>query len=380
MKIAVFIPSLTSGGAERVAVTLANEFAMLGHTTHLLVATDVPAKYVHEINDSVSAHFFNASRTFKCVPSLARFINTNKPTVLLAIMDHAAIAAYAALLLSRERKNIRLFVRQAVSLEYKRAEFTGLKGAVKMYTKEAFVRIVYRNTDGVISPSSILAQSLRSQYAPHINVMHIDNPVVTIDFKERSLSTPVNLPWQAAHKTVISAGRFTSQKDFLCLLKAFKILRKKVDCKLVLLGEGPEQDSLEDFIIENNLRQHCYLPGFVSNPLTYFVAADVFALPSKFEGSPNVLIQALACGAAVVSSDCPTGPAEILNNEEYGTLVPVGNEKAMANAIEKTLSNLNTKKQQSIAKSIQEKYNSKKIATEYLSYLSSADKSEIDPV
>ena len=188
------------------------------------------------------------------------------------------------------------------------------------------------------------------------------------------------MPWQAAHKTVISAGRFTSQKDFLCLLKAFKILRKKVDCKLVLLGEGPEQDSLEDFIIENNLRQHCYLPGFVSNPLTYFVAADVFALPSKFEGSPNVLIQALACGAAVVSSDCPTGPAEILNNEEYGTLVPVGNEKAMANAIEKTLSNLNTKKQQSIAKSIQEKYNSKKIATEYLSYLSSADKSEIDPV
>lgn len=366
MKIAVFIPSLAGGGAERVAVTLANEFALLGHTTHLLVATNASSAYRAEVIDSVTLHFFNTSRTLQCVFDLVKFIKNHKPTALLSIMDRASIVAYLAYLVSGERNNTRFFAREAVSLEYKQAQFTGLRGKIRRTLKDKLTCYVYRAADGVISPSTVLAQSIATRYGPQVNVTHIDNPVVTADFEQRSTCDQVSLPWKNNHKLIVGAARFTAQKNFMCLLKAFKILRLNVDCKLILLGEGPERGSLENFIDENNLSHHCYLPGFVSNPLPYFVAADVFVLSSSYEGSPNVLIQALACGANVVSTDCPTGPVEILINEQYGRLVPVGNEKEMANAIEKTLSAPDENKQH-LTQTIRTKYDSKLIAAQYLS-------------
>lgn len=371
MKIAVFIPSLAGGGAERVAVTLVNEFTQLGHDTHLLVATKAPAAYKDEVSKDVSLHLFSASRTLFCLSSLAKFIKTQKPTILLAVMDHASLVAYAALILAGRKNKTRFFVREAVSLEYKKAQFTGITGAIKRTRKELMIRHVYRAANGVIAPSIDLTNSLRQRYGPKITVTHIDNPVVTRQFKEMSCKSAVELPWQQHHKTIVSAGRFTAQKDFLTLLRAFKILRNTVDCKLILLGEGAEQEKLESYIEQNKLKNDCYLPGFVKNPLPFFKEADVFVLSSKFEGSPNVLIQALACGTAVVSTDCPTGPKEILVDDSYGVLVPVGNEKDMASAIKLKLGKANNGEQRRVAKAVNSKYDSTSIAKQYLSLLNS---------
>jgi len=373
MKIAVFIPSLTGGGAERVAVILANEFAALGNTTRLLVATNAPPEYTDEVNDSVTLYFFSASRTIKSVPKLARYINKDKPDALLAIMDHASITASIALLLSGRKKNTRFFVREAVSLDYKEAQLKGYRRIFKKTLKEQLISRTYRTADGVISPSHKLGQALHKKYAPQIKVSHINNPVVTTDFIQHA-AEKINLPWKTKQATIVAAGRFTAQKNFLCLLQAFSRVRLKIDCKLILLGTGPDQSNIERYIKANDLNEHCYLPGFVKNPLPYFASSDTYVLSSDYEGSPNVLIQALACGTAAVSTNCPTGPAEILVDGEYGKLVPVGDYVKIAEAIVLTLLTLDKAKQSDIATIVLDKYDSRKIARQYASLLDSVPK------
>jgi len=368
MKIAVFIPSLAGGGAERVAVTLANEFATLGNITHLLVATDAPSEYKDEVNDSVGLIFFGASRTIKSTPKLARYIKTEKPDALLAIMDHASITASFAILLSGRKKNTRFFVREAVSLDYKDAQFQGYRQIFRKILKEQLISRTYRTADGVVSPSRVLGHALHKKYAPQIKVTHINNPVVTADFIQRA-AQKIDLPWKTKQNTIVAAGRFTAQKNFLCLLQAFSLVRLKIDCKLILLGTGPEQRDIKQYIEANDLNEHCYLPGFVNNPLPYFASADTYVLSSDYEGSPNVLIQALACGTAAVATNCPTGPAEILNDGDYGKLVPTGDQIKIAEAIELTIANLDKAKQTEIATIVLDKYNSAKIAQQYVSLL-----------
>jgi len=122
------------------------------------------------------------------------------------------------------------------------------------------------------------------------------------------------------------------------LIRAFDILRKKIPARLIILGDGVERKMLEELILSLGLRDAVDLPGFMLNPFAFMKKASVFVLSSKWEGLPNVLIQALACDCPVVSTDCPSGPSEILNTGQYGQLVPVEDVEAMAKAIEATLS------------------------------------------
>lgn len=331
-KIAIFIPSLAGGGAERVAVTFANQIAKLGHECHLLVATNSEEQYAKEIEDSVNIHRFEASRVLTSIPALTKHIKIIKPAVILAIMDYSSIVARLAITLSR-RTNTRLYIREAISIEFKQEN---QPHKLRNVTKP-LIDYAYRHADGIVSPSKELALSIKNAYPAQKNIKHINNPVVTDQFDTLLLKRPESLPWQKGSKTIISAGRLSIQKDFITLIKAFNIVRRKLDCKLIILGEGSERKHLLKFITDNNLMEHCYLPGFIPNPLPYFRQADLFVLSSKHEGLPNALIQALACGTKAVSTNCPTGPAEILDNGNFGILVPVGDYEKMAVAIEKSL-------------------------------------------
>src|SRR5690606_8901187 len=117
----------------------------------------------------------------------------------------------------------------------------------------------------------------------------------------------------------------------------FARVRRARPARLVILGEGPERDRLEDLAHDLYVEDDVNLPGFIDNPFAYMARAGVFALSSRFEGLPGVLIQAMACGCPVVSTDCPSGPAEILERERFGPLVPVGDDEALARAILATL-------------------------------------------
>ena len=135
----------------------------------------------------------------------------------------------------------------------------------------------------------------------------------------------------------MAVGRLSEQKDFTTLLNAFAIIRKKSECRLIILGEGEQRKQLEALVDHLQLNDDVQMPGFVKNPYAYMVQADVFVLSSAWEGLVTVLIEALACGTPVVSTDCPSGSSEILEAGKYGRLVPVGDAQALAEAVITTM-------------------------------------------
>jgi glycosyltransferase involved in cell wall biosynthesis len=173
---------------------------------------------------------------------------------------------------------------------------------------------------------------------PIQKVRVIYNPVVSPELYEKA-DAPVEHPWFQPHQppVVLAAGRLVALKGYDTLLRAFARVRQETPARLVILGEGPERPNLERLAAELGVAADVDMPGFDPNPFRYMKRAGVFVLSSRYEGLPNVLIQALACGCPVVSTDCPSGPSEILDGGRYGALVPVDDVEAMAGAIVRAL-------------------------------------------
>jgi glycosyltransferase involved in cell wall biosynthesis len=166
----------------------------------------------------------------------------------------------------------------------------------------------------------------------------IYNPVVSPELYEKA-DAPLEHPWFRSNQppVILGVGRHRPQKGFDTLLRAFARVRQETPARLVILGEGPERPNLERLASELGVAADVDMPGFDPNPFRYMRRAGVFVLSSRYEGLPNVLIQALACGCPVVSTDCPSGPSEILDGGRYGALVPVDDVEAMAGAIVRAL-------------------------------------------
>ena len=164
------------------------------------------------------------------------------------------------------------------------------------------------------------------------------NPVVDRELIAKAKSSLDN-PWfEPGNPPVfLAVGRLTEQKDFLTLIKAFAMLRKQRLARLIILGEGECRSELEAMIKTLEISEDVCLPGFVQNPYAYMSHASAFVLSSRHEGLPTVLIEAMACGCPVVSTDCPSGPKEILESGKYGSLVAIGNSVALADAMIQTL-------------------------------------------
>jgi glycosyltransferase involved in cell wall biosynthesis len=204
----------------------------------------------------------------------------------------------------------------------------------------------YLTADAIVTVSHGVADDLALHAGiPRERITTIYNPVVTPDLLDKA-QAPLDHPWftPGAPPVVLGVGRLHAQKDFPTLLKAFARVRAKQEARLMILGEGKnarkntvQRTALTALAAQLGVAADVALPGFVDNPFAYMARAAVFALSSAWEGLPGVLIQAMACGCPVVSTDCPSGPAEILENGEYGSLVPVGDDLSLANAILSTL-------------------------------------------
>jgi glycosyltransferase involved in cell wall biosynthesis len=169
----------------------------------------------------------------------------------------------------------------------------------------------------------------------------IYNPSVMASEVLEKAKSPLDHPWFKPDQppVLIAIGRLEQQKDYPTMIKAFAEVRQAQPARLLILGEGRDRISLEKLIKEYGLDQDVSLPGFVSNPYAYLSRADLFVLSSRWEGLPTVLIEALCCGTQVVSTDCPSGPREILKDGKYGRLTPVGDVGALAAAINLSLKN-----------------------------------------
>jgi glycosyltransferase involved in cell wall biosynthesis len=204
----------------------------------------------------------------------------------------------------------------------------------------ALARCTYPIADAIVAVSAGLADDLaRSAGLPRERITVIHNPVVPLDLAERTAVPPPH-PWLAERDgppVIVAAGRLHAQKNFPLLLHAFARLRRARPARLVIFGEGENRARLEALARQLGLANDLALPGFIPNPYAAFARAALFVLSSDYEGLPGVLIQALACGCPVVSTDCPHGPAEILAGGRFGELVPVGDAERLAGAMARTL-------------------------------------------
>jgi glycosyltransferase involved in cell wall biosynthesis len=161
-------------------------------------------------------------------------------------------------------------------------------------------------------------------------VFTIHNAVDVSAVRARAQEPAGNLP---AHPFIAAAGRLVPQKGFDLLIRAFAARLASRPISLVIAGEGPERSALEALALSLNLQGRVQLPGFLANPWSYFARAAAFVCSSRWEGFGNVIIEAMACGVPVVSTDCDYGPREIIRHNESGLLVPVENVDALAEAI-----------------------------------------------
>ena len=200
--------------------------------------------------------------------------------------------------------------------------------------EKALLSWIYPSADKIIAVSNaVAADAAKYMGMEPARIQVIYNPVLAA---EQAMVEDAHIhPWLAdgCPPVILGVGRLTAQKDFGTLLRAFADVRRLRDVRLLILGEGEQRDQLMTLASELNIQSDIQMPGFVRNTRPYMERCKVFVLSSEYEGLPTVLIEALASGCPVVSTDCPGGSREILANGKYGELVPVGDEQAMARAI-----------------------------------------------
>jgi glycosyltransferase involved in cell wall biosynthesis len=333
-RLALFIPSLAGGGAERVMLTLAKGFCQRGHSVDLIVVR-AEGPLLNEVPPGVRLIDLGSPRVLSSVFRLARYLKRERPATLLATITNANAAAVIARWLSGQPT--RVVIRQAYHLTrgLEIENFTRLEVTLE----RLLVRWCYPRADLIIAVSKGVAADLQTRsYMRRAAIRVAPNPVVTNELRPLA-DAQADHPWFRAGEppVIIGVGRLNVAKQFDVLIRAFAQLRRRTDARLMILGEGEERQTLEQLVQQLGVADAVSLPGFVSNPFPAMAKARVFVLSSAFEGLPGVLIQALACGTTVVATDCDSGPREVLQGGRFGRLVPVGDVDALADAIDAAL-------------------------------------------
>jgi glycosyltransferase involved in cell wall biosynthesis len=361
-KIAVFLPSLEGGGAERSMLNLTRGFLAQGRKVDIVLC-QAKGAYLGDIPEGATMIELEASSNLPArwavasvnlgdflallrpvllakkisaevarLKSLQRYILHSRPDVILSALPYANLCAIWAKQLSGS--NVSVVVSERIALStYCKAPSNFRKWRWR-YLPE-LVRRTYPKANRVIAVSDHVADELITTIGLHQDsVITAHNPVVDDNLRTRAQQT-LEHPWFAQDEppVILAAGRFTEQKDFATLIRAFAAVRADKEARLVILGEGRLRDDLEQLVCTLGIQADVCMPGFVENPFQYMARASVLVLSSAYEGLPGVLIQALACGCPVISTDCPGGSSEILEDGKYGALVGIGNADEMAKAI-----------------------------------------------
>ena len=372
-RIAFLLDNLSGGGAEKVILNLAAAFARRGHPVDLLVCKVegvlrnyipagvnlIPLRPVSSARGAAAALRADPAgyreilglivnrrklpKAFRYIPSISCHLKQNGTSLLVSALPKSNINAVLARRLSGTDTrvvvgaHIHLSAQDSAGESRGRSRISALRPAMRRY---------YRKADMVVAVSKGVARDTMAYLGlPEDLVKTIYNPVAAREIKSLSEEPPEHA-WfeQGDVPVVLGIGRFVPQKDFPLLVRAFAELRKRRPARLVILGgdeasgdQAQHKNKLKELARELGVAEDIDMPGYKENPYPYFRRASVFALSSRFEGFGNVLVEALFCGCPVVSTDCPSGPAEILRDGEFGRLVPVGDEKCMADALDTVL-------------------------------------------
>jgi len=358
-RIALFLNAAMGGGAERIVIELGRWLAEHGHPVDLVLA-ERRGPLLDLVPESMRVVELGARSRLATLPSVLRFPLASQPDLVRMLRRSSVMrsllpfAAYLRreqprALLTTMAKNalLSLFARHLadndVRLVVREANVFSLQFAGDLSRTNRILRRLaeswYPRADAFIAISAGVADDLAATVgvSPDLISM-IHNPVLAERIASQARE-PLDDPWlkPGGPPVLVSAGRLTEQKDFETLLRAFALLRRERPVRLIVLGEGRKRSELEAMCGELEIEHDVSFPGFVRNPHAYIARAAVFVLSSTWEGFANVVGEALASGCAVVSTDCPSGPAEILDRGRYGTLVPPRDVAGLAKAIAATL-------------------------------------------
>jgi glycosyltransferase involved in cell wall biosynthesis len=328
--IAIYMPSLAGGGAERQCISLAGKLHGAGLRV-TLVLNRVQGAFVDEVPAGIHVVGLNGRRTLHDIVLLARFLRREQPDLLLTNLDHNNIAGCLAKLVAASRTKVIIYQHNALAREFASAE---------RWTYH-LIPLGYR----LLSPCMAAAVGVSDGIARELvgsaglsrnKVVTIHNIVIRDGLLDRS-AEQIDHPWLSDRSTplFVTAGRLVPQKDHETLLNALALHRRSGgNARLLILGSGPLDDVLKRHAAALGLETSVCFVGFRANPLPWLRHADVFVLSSRSEGFGNVLVEAMACGTPVIATDCDHGPREILEDGRYGVLVPPRDPRALARAFD----------------------------------------------
>jgi glycosyltransferase involved in cell wall biosynthesis len=332
-KLLIILHDLGAGGAEKMMARLAGALVDAGNDVTLLMLTGGGINAAH-LDPRVKKVELQSPRSSRAVPALARFLRANRFDAQLAALTHVNVVAIAAAALSGTLARLHVSERNAFSHD-------------KYVNPDFRVRVAYRVApllyrlipNPVICVSRGVAQDLvDTTIARHRDVTIADNPVLDNDFCDKTPGRPSHR-WllEKSCPVIVAVGRLAPQKGFDTLLTAFAALPDR-SARLIIFGEGPLRTRLLDQAHKLGVAERFDLPGYTRDPRAEVAAASCYVLSSRFEGSPNALVEALSTGTPVVSTRCPHGPQDILMDGLVAPLVAVDDPIALAQAIAVQLS------------------------------------------
>lgn len=326
--IAVLLHDLRGGGAERVMLNLAKGMAAAGRRV-TLVLVSANGAYLDQIPDNIKVVDLAQSSVFSAIPAIAKYVRSSKPSSILSALPHVNVAAILAKKIFR--LNVRIVLTEHNQITLKATQASGLRRKLTFF----LVKRLYCGADAVIAVSKGVAKDIEN-YAKlrRDSVRCIYNPSFSPAILQAAKERPQH-PWfsDGGPEILLAAGRLHKQKAYDVLLRAIALARHHREIRLLVIGEGEERASLEALRDELGLQNIVDFAGFSNNPYAVMANARLLVMSSNWEGLPTVLIEAMACDLPIVSTDCPSGPDEILAGGTYGYLTPVGDAVALSNAI-----------------------------------------------
>lgn len=326
--ITFLIPSLSGGGVEKVTFLMVNELAKRGWEVTLMISR-LGGPYLEKLQPQIKICKLKSERISANLFEIAKYLKKEKPSIFFSSMMYVnCVAALAAKISSFKGKLI---------LSERSHPSTSMLTNVNISKKVilGLSKLVYPRADIVVCVSNGVKEDLQTLIKNLKKVVVQHNPI-------ENMHTNTFIKTRT-HYRLLSAGRLDKEKNFILLIRAFAEIAKKLPLEkgieLYILGEGQERGNLEAAIKEYNLTDQVHLPGFVDQPGSYYQDSDLFVFTSNREGLGNAIIEALSFGLPVISTDCPSGPAEILLDGKIGKLVPVNDLEKLTSAIEEEINN-----------------------------------------
>ncbi len=330
-RIAFFLATSGHSGVDRIARHLLPSIARRGYQVDLLVVEN-HGPYIESNEPNLRVIRFPTAHVYTALPYLVRYLRRYRPTVLLSDKDRVNRTSLWAKVISGVET--RLVFRQGTTLSVDLAS----RGLLDRFVQTLSLRYLYRFAEVILVPSQGAARDLaRLARLPEAKVRVAPSPVVTMELLQGEQPLPDHPWYREKVPIIIGVGELCARKDFATLIRAFCHLRAKRPLRLIILGRGRQRKRLLELASGLGVAEDVDLPGFVPNPYPFMAHARLLAFSSRWEGLGFVLIEALSLGTPVVSTDCPYGPREILKDGLYGPLVPVGDDLALARAMETVL-------------------------------------------